>query len=73
MHSAPSWGGRLCDVAWSKGEARRLQRTPSLIASGGLIEAMVAWLDGRLESSADQVIDDYTRLSTALLAVALPD
>jgi AcrR family transcriptional regulator len=49
-----------------RAEARRLH-TASLIAAGGLIETMIVWLDGGLHSTADQVIDDYTRLCTAAL------
>lgn len=52
-----------------KDEARRLQ-TASLITAGGLIETMVAWLDGELNSTADQIIEDFTLLSTAALTAA---
>ena len=53
-----------------KDDARRLQ-TASLIAAGGLIEMMVAWLDGELHSTAEQIIDDYTQVSTTALASVL--
>lgn len=53
-----------------KDEARRLQ-TASLIAVGGLIETMIVWLAGGLDSTADQVIDDYTSLCAAGLAAAV--
>jgi AcrR family transcriptional regulator len=52
------------------GEARQLQ-TASLIVSGGLIEMITAWLDGELESSPEQMIDNYTRVSAAALSAAL--
>lgn len=51
-------------------EARRL-KAASLVASGGLIEMMLAWLDGNLESRAEQVIDDYTQLSAGVMSAAL--
>jgi AcrR family transcriptional regulator len=54
----------------SKDEARRLQPA-SLIAVGGLIETMIVWLDGGLDSTADQIIDDYTRLCAAALSAAV--
>lgn len=53
-----------------KAQARRLQ-TASLIAVGGLIETMIVWVRGGLDSTADQVIDDYTRLCAAAFAAAL--
>jgi AcrR family transcriptional regulator len=54
----------------TKDEARRLQAA-SLIAVGGLIETMIVWLDGGLDSAAEQVIDDYTRLCAAALSAAV--
>jgi AcrR family transcriptional regulator len=53
-----------------KDQARRLG-TASLIAAGGLVETMIAWLDGGLDSTADQLIADYTRSCAAALAAAL--
>lgn len=53
-----------------KDEARRLQ-SASLIAVGGLIETMIVWLDGGLDSTAEQVIHDYTRLCAAALSAAI--
>ncbi len=53
-----------------KDETRRLQ-TASLIAAGGLIETMVAWLDGELHSTAQQIIEDYTQVSTTALTSVL--
>jgi AcrR family transcriptional regulator len=47
-------------------EARSIQ-TASLVAVGGLIEIMIVWLEGALESTAEQVVDDYTRLCAAAL------
>jgi hypothetical protein len=52
-----------------KAQARRLQAA-SLIAAGGLIETLVVWFDGGLDSTADQVIEDYTLLCTAALVAA---
>jgi hypothetical protein len=43
----------------------------SLIAVGGLIETMSVWLDGGLDSTAEQIIDDYTRLCAAALSAAV--
>jgi AcrR family transcriptional regulator len=53
-----------------KRELRRL-KTASLIAVGGLIETMIVWLDGGLDSTPDQVIDDYTSLCAAGLTAAV--
>jgi len=53
-----------------KSEAQRLQ-TASLIATGGLIETLMVWLDGGLTSSAKQVIEDYTELCSVTIATAL--
>jgi AcrR family transcriptional regulator len=55
-----------------KDEARRLM-TASLIAAGGLIETMIAWLDRGLNSTADELIEDYTRSCAAGLNAALGD
>jgi hypothetical protein len=52
-----------------KDQARSLQ-IASLIASGGLIETMTAWLEGELESTPEQIIDVYTRVCAADLAAA---
>jgi AcrR family transcriptional regulator len=69
------FAGRLAEQARAgrrlrKAEARRLQ-VACLVAAGGLIETMVAWLQGDLDSSAAQVIDGYTRVSSAGLSAAL--
>jgi AcrR family transcriptional regulator len=69
------WADRLTDQArpgrrLGKDEARRL-RSASLIAVGGLIETMIVWLDGGLDSTAEQIIDDYTRLCAAALSAAV--
>jgi AcrR family transcriptional regulator len=50
-------------------QARKLQ-TACLLAAGGLIEMMVAWLEGELDASPQQLIDDYTVLATASLRAA---
>lgn len=50
----------------------RAIETAGLIAAGGLIETMIAWLDGGLESTADELIEDFTRLSAASLEAAIP-
>jgi AcrR family transcriptional regulator len=50
----------------------RTIETASLIAAGGLIETMIAWLDGGLNRTAEQIIDDYTTLCMAGLNAALP-
>lgn len=68
------FAGQLADQArgdrcLSRGDSRKLE-TACLIASGGLIETMVVWLDDGLDSTPDQVIDDYTRMCTALLNLA---
>jgi AcrR family transcriptional regulator len=52
-----------------KDEARRL-KTASLIAAGGLIETILAWLEGELESTPERIIEDYTRDCAAALAAA---
>jgi AcrR family transcriptional regulator len=52
-----------------KDEARRL-KTASLIAAGGLIELIVAWIEDELDSPVEEVIDDYTRVCAAGLAAA---
>jgi AcrR family transcriptional regulator len=71
MHQFANW---LADQAHGnrrrrKDEVRRL-KTASLIAAGGLIETMIAWLDGRLDSTADELIEDYTRVCAATLTAA---
>jgi AcrR family transcriptional regulator len=53
-----------------KHDARRL-KTASLIAVGGLIETLIVWLDGGLDSTVEQVIDDYARLCAAGLTAAV--
>jgi AcrR family transcriptional regulator len=65
------FAGQLADQARGR---RRLNRTDDrklqtacLIASGGLIETMIVWLDDGLDSTPDQIIDDYTRMCTTLL------
>lgn len=50
---------------------RRALELASLIAAGGLIETMIAWLDGGLASNAEEVIEDYTKLCRASLEAAL--
>jgi hypothetical protein len=50
---------------------RRALELASLIAAGGLIETMIAWLDGGLASNAEEVIEDYTRLCRAGLEAAI--
>jgi AcrR family transcriptional regulator len=55
-----------------KDEARRLQAA-SLFAVGGLVETMMVWVTGGLDSTADQVIDDYTRFCAAVFSAASPD
>ena len=50
---------------------RRALELASLIAAGGLIETMIAWLDGGLASNAEEVIEDYTRLCRASLEAAI--
>jgi AcrR family transcriptional regulator len=47
-------------------QARKL-RTACLLAAGGLIEMMVAWLEGELVGTPEQIIDDYTELASAAL------
>jgi AcrR family transcriptional regulator len=54
----------------TKREARQL-KAASLISSGGLVEMITAWLHGELESSAEQMVDDYTRVCAAGLTAAL--
>lgn len=41
--------------------------TACLIAAGGLIETMIAWLSGELDRTAEQLIDDYTDLCLAAI------
>jgi AcrR family transcriptional regulator len=53
-----------------KSEARQL-KTASMIAAGGLIEMITAWLDGELDSSDTQIVEDYTRVCAAGLAAAV--
>lgn len=53
-----------------KEEARRL-KTASLVAAGGLIEMIVAWLDDELDGPVELVIDDYTRVCAAGFAAAM--
>lgn len=43
-----------------------------LIAAGGLVDTVAAWLAGELKATAEQVIDTYARLCTASLQAALP-
>jgi len=69
------FAGRLAEQASSgrrlrKADMRHL-RTACLIAAGGLIETMVAWLQDEIDSTPQQIIDDYTRVSAAGLAAAL--
>ncbi len=52
-----------------KREARKL-KTASLIAAGGLIEMITAWLDGELDSRPEQMVDEYTQVCAAGLAAA---
>ncbi len=59
------------DRQLDEGEARGLE-TASLIATGGLIETLMVWLDGGLTRSADQVIDDYARLCSVMIETASP-
>lgn len=49
----------------------RQLKTASLLAAGGLIEMITAWLDGELDSSDAQIVDDYTRVCAAGLAAAV--
>lgn len=55
-----------------KAEARRLQAA-SLIAVGGLTETMMVWIGGGLDSTAEQVIADYTGFCEAVLNAASAD
>jgi AcrR family transcriptional regulator len=53
-----------------KAEARQLE-TASLIAAGGLVETITAWLDGVLDSPPEQIVNDYTVVCAAGLTAAL--
>jgi AcrR family transcriptional regulator len=57
------------DLRLPKGEARSLD-TASLIATGGLIETLMVWLDGGLTRSAEQVIGDYTAFCSLIIEAA---
>jgi AcrR family transcriptional regulator len=45
-------------------------RTASLIASGGLIQTMIAWLEGELDGTAEQIVAEYTSICASGLAAA---
>jgi AcrR family transcriptional regulator len=65
------FAGQLADQArggrrLNRADERKLQ-TACMIASGGLIETMIVWLDDGLDSTPAQIIDDYTRMCTTLL------
>lgn len=59
-YDVPVRDGRALDLA-------------GLVVAGGLIETMIEWLEGGLERSAEELIDDYTKLCAACLEAAIPD
>ena len=48
----------------------QIGKLASAILVGGFTELLVAWLDGRIEVSRDQLVDDATELLIALAASA---
>ena len=53
--------------------SERLVETTALLLAGGLAELLIAWLDGDLESTRDELVDDCAALlaATGEAAVAL--
>ena len=47
---------------------RDTSQMAGLVVAGGLVEAMIAWVEGRVEYSAEQFIEEYTRVGTAAFA-----
>lgn len=45
--------------------------TATLIATGGLIEALMVWLEGGLPSNAEQIVEDYTALCSLMIKAAI--
>lgn len=54
------------------GEAGALDLA-SLFVAGGLIDIMMEWVDGRIEVSAEDLIESYANLSVASIEAAIPE
>jgi AcrR family transcriptional regulator len=52
------------------GGERGAVRVAALVVSGGLVEAMVEWVEGRSPVGRDELIDQYTAVCTAALDAA---
>jgi AcrR family transcriptional regulator len=50
---------------------RRALDVASLIVAGGLIETMIEWLNGRLDCSANELVEDFTTLCATTLEAAV--
>jgi AcrR family transcriptional regulator len=57
VHGIPEADRRALDVA-------------SLIVAGGLIETMIEWLNDRLDSTADELVEHFTTLCAGMLEAA---
>jgi AcrR family transcriptional regulator len=58
------------------GEGRRLRLDPVLTARsliGGVVEVLVDWINGDVDASADEVVEHFTRLFSAVAAAAVAD
>ena len=58
-------GYQLIDALAPAGRGE-ISRVAAAITVGGLTELLVAWLDGRIDVSRDQLVDDATALFAAL-------
>ena len=71
------FAAQLADQARGKRRLGRHQQrrlhTACLVASGGLIEMIVAWLAGELDSNPGQLADDYTTAASAAVRAAMGD
>jgi len=52
-------------------ERDRVLNIACLVAAGGIIETMRGWLDGSLESSAEELIEEYARVCAAGIDAAI--
>lgn len=48
--------------------AHGIPQMAALVVAGGLVEAMIAWVERRIDCTAEQFIEEYTRVCTAAFA-----
>jgi AcrR family transcriptional regulator len=55
----------------SPGDSRALDLA-AIVVAGGLVQTMIEWLEGGLEHTAEEVVEDYAKVCAASLEAAVP-